>query len=74
MVARRGTNGQVRGYTNCLTSTLACTDDAEVGGSIPTSPTTKWDVRLQTPSVGTGSSGFDNDSGARIKHVSIGAP
>jgi hypothetical protein len=39
MVARRGTNGQVRGYTNCLTSTLACTNNAEVGGSIPPSPT-----------------------------------
>ena len=29
MMARRGTNGQVKGYTNCLTSTLACTDNAK---------------------------------------------
>jgi aspartate aminotransferase len=28
-VARRGTNGQVKRYTNCLTSPLACTDNAE---------------------------------------------
>ena len=39
LVARRGTNGQVKGYTNCLTSVFASTDNAEVGGSIPSSPT-----------------------------------
>ena len=39
LVARRGTKGQVKGYTNCLTSLLASTDNAEVGGSIPPSPT-----------------------------------
>ena len=44
-VARPGTNGQGKGYTNCLTSPLASTDNAEVGGSIPPSPTTKVLVR-----------------------------
>ena len=39
LVARRGTNGQVAGYTNCLTSPLASTDNAEADGSIPSSPT-----------------------------------
>ena len=38
-VARRGTNGQVKGYTNRLTSLLASTDNAEADGSIPSSPT-----------------------------------
>ena len=38
-LARRGTNGQFRAYTNRLTSTLSSSDNAEVGGSIPPSPT-----------------------------------
>ncbi len=38
-MARRGTNRQVRGYTNCLTSTLACTDNAQADGPVPSSPT-----------------------------------
>ena len=38
-VARRGTIRQVTGYTNCLTSLLASTDNAEADGSIPSSPT-----------------------------------
>ena len=39
LVARSGTNWLVKGYTSCLTSVLASTDNAEVGGSIPPSPT-----------------------------------
>jgi hypothetical protein len=29
-VARRGTNSQVRGYTNCLTNLLASTDNVRL--------------------------------------------
>jgi hypothetical protein len=39
LMARRGTKGQFKGYANCLTSALACTDNAEADGSIPSSPT-----------------------------------
>ena len=35
----RGTNGHVRRHTTCVTSTWACTDNAEADGSIPSSPT-----------------------------------
>jgi hypothetical protein len=38
-VARRGTNRQIKGYTNRLTSPLSCTDKSELSGSISSIPT-----------------------------------
>ena len=39
LVARRGTNGRVKWYTNRLTSPLSSSGNAEADGSIPSSPT-----------------------------------
>jgi hypothetical protein len=39
LVARCGTNGQLSGYTNCRTSPLSTSDNAEADGSIQTSLT-----------------------------------
>jgi hypothetical protein len=40
LLAYRGTNGQVRGHTTCVTCVVCSGDNAEVGGSIP--PSAKW--------------------------------